>query len=107
MIVIAGVIPTPRDYRKNFELHAFQFLEGQILEQRASSCGEIMLNRIGKREEIATGVLKSFATRDQFLPAIDFDEPAVLRIAPEFLRSDAKLDYVRVAHDYRVRRCDD
>src|SRR5438874_189765 len=59
MIVIAGVIPTPRGYRKHFELHAFQLLERQILEQRASSCGEIMLNRIWKPQEIAIGALAS------------------------------------------------
>ena len=36
VIVVAGV--TASGYRKHFELHAFEFLEGQILEQGASSC---------------------------------------------------------------------
>ena len=92
VIVVAGV--TDPGYSEHFELHAFQLLEGQILEQRASSCSEIMLNRIGKREEIAAGVFESVAKRNQFLPAIDCDEPAVLQIAPEFLRLDAKIDNV-------------
>ena len=83
VIVVAGVIPTRRDYSEHFELHAFQFLEGQILKQGASSCSEIMLNRIGKREEIAAGVLKSVAKRNQFLPAIDGDEPARTSGCPE------------------------
>src|SRR4029077_17071560 len=83
VIVIAGV--TAPGYSEHFELHAFEFLKCQILEQRTSSCSEIMLNRIGKREEIAAGVFESVAERNQFLPAIDCDEPAVLQIAPEFL----------------------
>src|SRR4030095_13412341 len=57
VIVVAGVAAP--GYSEHFELNAFQLLEGQILEQRAASCGEIMLNRIGKREEIAAGVFES------------------------------------------------
>ena len=53
-----------------------------------------MLNRIGKREEIAAGVFESVAKRNQFLPAIDCDEPAVLQIAAKFFRLDAKIDNV-------------
>ena len=106
MIVLTGVIRTRRDHSEHFELHAFQLLEGQILEQCASSCREIMLNRIGEREEIAAGVFESVAKRNQVLPAIDCDEPAVLQIAPEFLRLDAKIDNVRVGPDKRVKRLD-
>src|SRR5260370_22151504 len=65
-----------------------------------------MLNRIGKREEIAAGIFESVAKRNQFLPAIDCDEPAVLQIAPEFLRLDAKIDNVGVSPDKRVKRLD-
>ena len=104
MIVVAGVIDP--GYSEHFELHAFQLFEGQILEQSASSCSEVMLNRIGKREEIAAGVLESVAERNQFLPAIDCDEPAVLQIAPEFFRLDAKIDNVGVGPDKRVKRLD-
>ena len=63
--------------RKHLKLHSFEFFEREILEQRASSRSEIMLNRIGQREEIAAGILESVAKRNQFLPAIDCDEPAV------------------------------
>src|SRR5436305_11009148 len=89
VIVVAGIAAL---YSEQFELHAFELLEGQILEQRASSSSEIMLDRIGKCEEIATSVLKSVAKPYQFLPAIDCDEPAVLQIAPEFLRFHAEIN---------------
>src|SRR5260370_37872028 len=65
-----------------------------------------MLNRIGKREEIAAGVFESVAKRNQFLPAIDCDEPAVLQIAPELLSLDPKIDNVGVRPDKRVKRLD-
>ncbi len=94
VIAVAGRVTDSPGYRKHFELHAFEFFKRQIFEQRASGCGEIMLNRIGKREEIAAGVFQSVAKRDQFLPAIDRDQPAVLQIASEFLRLDAKIDNV-------------
>src|SRR5207244_13379078 len=104
MIVITGVAAP--GYSERFKLHAFQLFEAQILEQCASSCGKVMLNRIGEREEIATGVFESVAKRNQFLPAIHCDEPAVLQIAPEFFRLDAKIDNVRVGPDKRVKRLD-
>ena len=104
VIVVAGV--TDPGYSEHFELHPFQFFERQILEQGASSCGEIMLHRIGECEEIAAGVFQSVAKRDQFLPAIDGDQPAVLQIAPEFFRFDAKIDNVRVGPDERMKRLD-
>ena len=59
--------------RKHFKLQALQFFKGQILEQRVARSGEVMLHRIGKREEIATGIFQSIPQRDQFLPAIDSD----------------------------------
>src|SRR4029077_13143207 len=89
VIVVAGV--TAPGYSEHFELHAFELFKCQILEQGASSCSEIMLNRIGKREEIAAGVFESVTERDQFLPAIDCDEPAVILISAEFFRLYAKI----------------
>src|SRR5438034_8053526 len=65
-----------------------------------------MLNRIGKREKIAAGVFEAVAKRNQILPAIDCDEPAVLEIAAEFFRLDAKIDNVRVGPDKRMKRLD-
>src|SRR5712675_2545901 len=65
-----------------------------------------MLNRIGKREEIAAGVFESVTKRNQFLPAIDCDEPAVLQIAPELLSLDPKIDNVGVRPDKRMKRLD-
>ncbi len=109
-VIVAGVAApgySPASgYSEHFELHAFQFLEGQILEQRASSCGEVMLNRIGEREKIATGVFESVAKRNQFLPAIDGDEPAIFQIAAQFFRLDAKIDNIGVCPDKRMKRLD-
>src|SRR4029453_9783989 len=52
VIVVAGVTAGSSEH---FELYAFQLLEGEILEQCAAGRSEVMLNRIGKREEIAAG----------------------------------------------------
>src|SRR4029077_3331318 len=65
-----------------------------------------MLNRIGKREEIAAGVFESVPKRNQFLPTIDGDQPSVLPIAPELLCLDAKIDNVGVGPDKRMKRLD-
>src|SRR6185369_11657995 len=73
------------------------------LKQRAASCSEVMLNRIGKCEKIAARVFDSVAEPDQLLPAIDCDEPAVLQIAVEFFRLDAEVDNVRVCPDKRMK----
>ena len=94
VIVVAGVIPTRRATESTSSCMRFSSSKGNSLNKRAASRGEIMLNRIGKREKIAAGVLESVAKRNQFLPAIDCDQPAVLQIAPEFLRLDAKIDNV-------------
>ena len=104
VVVIAGV--TAPGYSEHFELHAFQLLEPQILEQRAPSRAEVMLNRIGKCEEIASRVLESVPKCNQFLPAIDGNQPAILQNAPEFFRFDAEIDYIRVGPYKWVERLD-
>src|SRR5438045_51201 len=43
---------------------------------------------------------------DQFLPAIDGDEPSVLQIAAELFCLDAKIDYIRGGPDKWVERLD-
>src|SRR5919198_446345 len=92
VIVIAGVSAT--GYGKHFDLHSLQCFERQIFEQRAASCSEIMLNRICECEEVASGAFQSVAERDQFLPAIDRDEPTVLQIGPKFFTLNAEIDNV-------------
>src|SRR5437867_5436453 len=63
-----------------------------------------MLHRIGKSEEIAPGVFESVAQCDEFFPAIDRDQPAVLEIALKLFGFDAEIDNVRVAPDKWVKR---
>src|SRR5215475_10412735 len=65
-----------------------------------------MLDWIRKREEIAASVFKSVAERDQFLPAINSDEPTVLQIPAEFFRLDAKIDNVGISPDKRMKWLD-
>ena len=66
---------------EHFELQPFQFFERQTFEQRAPRRGEIMLHRIGEGEEIAPGVFETVAQRDQFLPTVHCNSPAVFEIA--------------------------
>src|SRR5262249_37857215 len=63
-----------------------------------------MLHWIGEREEIAPGVFEPVAQCDEFLPAIDSHQPAVLETALQLLGFDAKIDNVRVAPDKWVER---
>jgi len=49
-----------------------------------------MLHRIGQGEEIAPGVFESVAQGDEFFPAIDSDQPAVMEIALKLFGLDAK-----------------
>ena len=65
-----------------------------------------MLDGIGEREEIAAGFLQPVAQRDQFLPAVDRDAPAVFEIAFELLRFDAKIDNVAVGPNEWMKRLD-
>src|SRR5439155_24660412 len=73
-------------------------------KQCAPGRGEVMLHRIGKSEEIAPGVFESVAQYDEFFPAIDRDQPAVLEIALKLFGFDAEIDNVRVAPDKWVKR---
>src|SRR5207249_510708 len=79
MIAPAGV--TDSGYRKHFYLHPFQFFKRQVFKQRASGRGEVVLYRIGEGEEIASSVLQTVTQADEFLPAIDRDQPTVIEIA--------------------------
>jgi hypothetical protein len=88
---------------QHFELHTFEFFKREFFEQCPAGCSEIMLNGIGEGEEIATGAFESVAERNQFLPAIDSDEPAVIQIAPKFFRFDTEIDNVRVGPDKRMK----
>ena len=58
-----------------------------------------MLDRIGEREIVAPGVLQSVAQRDQFLPTVDRNAPAVFEIAAQFFRFDPQIDNVAVGPD--------
>src|SRR6266404_7769662 len=96
--------------RQHFELHSFQFFKRQILKQCAARGREIMLHWVREREEVAPGILQSVTQRDEFLPTIDGDQPAILEIAAKFLGFDAKIDYVAVSPDkwmewFNVRAC--
>jgi hypothetical protein len=63
-----------------------------------------MLHRIGKREEIAPGALKSVPQSNEFFPAIDRNQPAVLEIALKLLGFNAKIGNIRVAPDEGMKR---
>src|SRR4029077_11861822 len=91
-------------YREHLDLHAFQFFKWKIFKQRPPGRREVMLHGIGKREEIAPGVFEPVAQCDEFLPAIDRDQPAVLEIALKLFGFDAEIDNIRVAPDKRVER---
>src|SRR5882762_5229480 len=65
-----------------------------------------MLHRIGEGEEIAPSAFKPVAQCDEFLPAIDRDQPAVLETALKLFRFDTKIDNVRVAPNKWVKRLD-
>src|SRR5947209_13462632 len=82
--------------RQHFELHSFQFFKRQILEQCAARGSEVMLHRVGEREEIAPGILQSVTQRDEFLPAIDGDQPAILEITAKFLGFNTEIDNVAI-----------
>src|SRR4030095_9547587 len=76
----------------------------QIFEQTATRRGQVMLHRIGKGEEIAPGIFESVAQGDEFFPAVDRDQPAVLEIALKLFGFDAKVHNIRVAPDKWVER---
>src|SRR5204863_1705501 len=63
-----------------------------------------MLHRIGQGEEIAPSAFESVAQCDEFFPAIDRDQPAVLEIALKLFGFDAEIDNIRVAPDKWVKR---
>src|ERR1700730_1774422 len=65
-----------------------------------------MLNRIAQSEVVAPGVLETVAQRDQFLPAIDGDTPAVSEIAFELFGVDTKIDDVAVGPDKWMKGLD-
>src|SRR5438105_2440214 len=92
--------------RQHFDLHSFQFFKRQIFEQCAARGGEIMLHWIREREEVAPGILQSVTQRDEFLPTIDGDQPAILEIAAKFLGFDAEINNVAVGPDKRMKWLD-
>src|SRR4029453_798152 len=63
-----------------------------------------MRYRIGEGEEIASSVLQTITQADEFLPAIDRDQPAVLETALKLFGFDAKIDNVRIAPNKWVER---
>src|SRR4051812_28285879 len=65
-----------------------------------------MLDRIGEREEVATSVFEAVPQRDQFLPAIDGDSPAKLKIALQLFRLDAEISDIAVSPDERMKGLD-
>src|SRR6266480_3161666 len=65
-----------------------------------------MLHRIGRGEKIAPGVLESVAQCDEFLPAINRDQPAVFETALKLFGLDTKIDNVRIAPDKWVKSLD-
>ncbi len=101
-----GNVGFAADKRKNFELEPAQFFERQAFEQSATGCGEVMLHRIAQREETATRALQSIAERDQFLPTVDADPPAIPQIAFELFGVDIEIGHVGIAPDERVERLD-
>src|SRR5207244_1193113 len=92
--------------RQHFELHSYQFFKRQIFEQGTARGGEIMLHWVREREEVAPGILQSVTQRDEFLPTIDGDQPAILEIAAKFLGFNAEIDYVAVGPDEWMKRLD-
>src|SRR5438067_13905172 len=65
-----------------------------------------MLHRVSEREEIASGIFQSIPQRDQFLPAIHGDQPAILEIALEFFGFDTEIDNVAISPDERLKWLD-
>src|SRR5438067_9718589 len=65
-----------------------------------------MLHRIGRGEKIAPGVLESVAQCDEFLPAINRDQPAVFETALKLFGLDTKIDNVRIEPDKWVKGLD-
>src|SRR5439155_12681662 len=92
--------------REHFELHPCQLFEWQIFEKCPAGRGQIMLDWIGEGEKVAAGVFQTVAQRDQFLPAVDRDQPAKLQIAFEFFRFDSKIDNVAVRPNEWAKRLD-
>ena len=91
---------------ENFELKRRSFFERKSLEQGAPGRGQVMLHRIAQREERAAGALQSIAQRDQFLPTVDADPPAVASNRREFFGFDVEIGHVGIAPDERMKRLD-
>ena len=79
---------------------------GKPFEKVRPVCGKVMLHRIAQREEAAAGALQPVTERDQLLPAVDADPPAVTQIAAELLGLDVEIGHVGIAPDKRVKRLD-
>src|SRR5262245_58864742 len=101
MIFVAGLIDPA--CREHFDLHSFQFYKRQVFKQGTPGRSEIVLHRIGQREEIASRVFQSVAQCDEFFPAIDRNQPAILEIALKLFGFDAKIHNIRVAPDEWVK----
>src|SRR4030095_7234550 len=58
----------------------------QLLKQSATGRAQVMLDGIAQGEKVAPGLLQAVTQCDQFLPAVDGNEPVVFQIPGEFLR---------------------
>ena len=65
-----------------------------------------MLHGISECEEVAPSAFKPVAQCDEFLPAINRDQPAVFETALKLFGLDTKIDNVRIAPDKWVKRLD-
>ena len=74
-------------------------LEREILKERATGVGEVMLDRVAQSEETATGVFESVAQRDQFFPTVEADAPPISQISLEFFRIYTKIGDIRIEPD--------
>src|SRR5207302_9103860 len=66
-----------------------------------------MLHRIAQGEEIPTRFLQAVPKRDQFLPALDNNQPVVFQVAAELLGIlQSKIGYVAISPHERMERLD-
>src|SRR5512132_4249759 len=74
---------------QRLDLHAFELFKWQVFKQCAPRASEVMLHWIVKGEEITSGIFESVTQCDEFFPAIDRDQPAVLETALKLFGFDA------------------
>ena len=89
---------------KHLDLHPFELFERQVLEKGPARGRQVMLDRVGQSKKITVRLLQSIAQRDQLLPAVHRDAPAILEIAGQFLRLDPEIGHVGITPDKRMER---